>query len=84
MITPIVFCAVQMLSQLYTSVIFINLVISCVIRRLDLCLVSSPRHVPVLRHKINNYFLNSYRHFWLGRILESSDSDSLLAVLTVT
>ncbi|KAI2654040.1 Ryanodine receptor 2 [Labeo rohita] len=34
------------------------------------------------RHKINIYFLNSYRHFWLGRIHASSESDGLLAVLT--
>ncbi|KAK2879234.1 hypothetical protein Q8A67_020025 [Cirrhinus molitorella] len=36
------------------------------------------------RHKINNYFLNSYRRFWLGRIHASSGSDGLLAVLTKT
>uniref|UniRef100_A0A8B9RNK7 Ryanodine receptor 3 n=1 Tax=Astyanax mexicanus TaxID=7994 RepID=A0A8B9RNK7_ASTMX len=34
------------------------------------------------RHKINNYFLNSYRHFWLGKMHESTDYDSLLSMLT--
>ncbi|KAL6478075.1 hypothetical protein MHYP_G00139100 [Metynnis hypsauchen] len=35
------------------------------------------------RHKINNYFLNSYRDLWLGKMHESTDYDSLLSMLTV-
>nr|XP_055028682.1 ryanodine receptor 3 isoform X6 [Misgurnus anguillicaudatus] len=36
------------------------------------------------RHTINNYFLKSYRRFWLDRILASSGCDCLLAVITRT
>ncbi|XP_072555327.1 ryanodine receptor 3 isoform X3 [Paramormyrops kingsleyae] len=34
------------------------------------------------RHKNNNYFLNSYRHFWLEKMHENTDYDSLLSMLT--
>lgn len=37
-----------------------------------------------LRHKNNNYFLNSYRHIWLEIMHENADCDSLLSMLTVT
>ncbi|XP_036397613.1 ryanodine receptor 3-like isoform X4 [Megalops cyprinoides] len=34
------------------------------------------------RHKNNNYFLNAYRHFWLEKMHENTDYDSLLSMLT--
>lgn len=37
----------------------------------------------LFRHKINNYFLNAYRHIWLEKMHERADYDSLLSMLTV-
>lgn len=36
-----------------------------------------------IRHKTNNYFMNSYRHIWLGIMHENTDYGSLLSMLTV-
>lgn len=47
-------------------------------------LFSSIDNIALLfRHKINNYFLIAYRHFWLGKMHERADYDSLLSMLTV-
>ncbi|XP_039597204.1 ryanodine receptor 3 isoform X6 [Polypterus senegalus] len=34
------------------------------------------------RHKNNNYFLSSYQHIWLEKVLEKTDYDSLVFTLT--
>eukprot|EP00063_Salmo_salar_P056129 XP_014030964.1 PREDICTED: ryanodine receptor 3-like isoform X6 [Salmo salar] len=36
------------------------------------------------RHKSNNYFLNAYRRYWLEKMHENTDYDSLLSMLTKT
>ncbi|KAK6307192.1 hypothetical protein J4Q44_G00223400 [Coregonus suidteri] len=35
------------------------------------------------RHKSNNYFLNAYQRYWLEKMHENTDYDSLLSMLTV-